>query len=78
METLKFDRKAKCDWCGCSEICAITHYGTTHYNRLICVECCVSINQNDIRSITSGYKPFDLNNSIIRFDLEEEELEEVN
>lgn len=74
MERLKFDREAKCDWCGCTEICAITHYGTTNYNRLVCVECAMSINQND-RPFGGQY--FDLNNSIILFnnDKEEEESE---
>lgn len=65
METLSFDRKTKCDWCGQTEICAITHYGTTHYNRLICVECAMSINEND--KIICGEQYFDLNNSTIRF-----------
>ena len=65
MEVLNFDRKTKCDWCGCEEICAITHYGTTHYNRLICVECAMSINEND--KLTCGEQYFDLNNSTIRF-----------
>lgn len=67
METLNFDRKVKCDWCGQTEICAITHYGTTHYNRLICLECALSINNNDIRALTTGDVPFNLNKSIIRF-----------
>lgn len=67
MEQLKFlAPKRKCDYCGCEEICAITHYGTSHYNRLICVECAMSINENDAL-FNGGYKPFDLNNSIIRF-----------
>ena len=65
MEKLEFDRRTKCDWCGEEEICAITHYGTTHYNRLVCVECAMSINQNDK---ILGMEPyFDLNNSIIKF-----------
>lgn len=66
-EVLNFDRRTKCDWCGHTEICAITHYGTTHYNRLICVECAMSINNNDIRALTTSYVPFDLNHSQIRF-----------
>ena len=66
METLNFDRRTKCDWCGQEEICAVTHYGTTHYNRLVCVECAMSINEND--KIMGKEKPyFDLNNSTIRF-----------
>ncbi len=79
METLNFDRRVKCDWCGCTEICAITHYGTSHYNRLICLECALSINGND--KCISGTIPFDLNNSTIRFrnlvcDVTKEEKEE--
>lgn len=66
MEKLKFDRKCKCDFCNCIEICAITHYGTSYYNRLVCVECAMSINQND-RAINGGKAYFDLNNSIIFF-----------
>ena len=79
METLNFDRKVKCDWCGSTEICAITHHGTTHYNRLICLECALSINGNE--KCISGLIPFDLNNSTIRFrnlvcDITKEEKEE--
>ena len=65
MEKLKFDRKCKCDWCGCIEICAVNHYGTTTYNRLVCVECAISINQND--KALNGEIYFDLNNSVILF-----------
>ncbi len=65
-EVLNFDRKCKCDWCGQVEICSITHYGTTNYTRLICLECACSINQND-RAINGGDYYFDLNNSMIRF-----------
>lgn len=66
METLHFDRKVKCDWCGCTEICAITQYGTTHYNRVICLECAMSINCT--HEIPLFGKPrFDLNNSTIVF-----------
>lgn len=72
MEKLKFDRRTKCDWCSCEEICAITHYGTTNYNRLICVECAMSINEIDK---IYGNQYFDLNNSIIRFP-KEEDIEE--
>lgn len=57
-------RKVKCDFCGHEERCAITHYGTSHYNRLICVECAMSINEHDKIWTTL---PFDLNNAIIRF-----------
>lgn len=73
MEKLKFDRKCKCDWCNQEEICAITHYGTTNYNRLVCVECAMSINQNDK---IFGNQYFDLNNSTIKFTFEEDFEEE--
>lgn len=36
---LNFDRVYKCDWCGHRTNVAITQYGTSHYNRLICEEC---------------------------------------
>lgn len=36
---LYFDRLAKCDWCGKKDYVSITHYGTSHYNRLICSDC---------------------------------------
>lgn len=66
MEKLNFDRRCHCDWCGQTEICAVTHYGTSHYNRLVCVECALSINEND--KILGRETPyFDLNNSTIRF-----------
>ena len=65
MEKLNFDRKVKCDWCGQTEICSITHYGTTNYTRLICLECALSITQNDKLFRTTDY--FDLQNSTIRF-----------
>ena len=65
MEKLKFDRKCKCDFCGHVEICAVNHYGTSLYNRLVCVECAMSINQND-RAL-GGEQYFDLNNSVIYF-----------
>lgn len=73
MDKLVFDRKHSCDWCGCEEIVAVTQYGTSHYNRLICVECCMSINQQ--QRCAFGYMPFDLNNSTIRFDLVREQEE---
>lgn len=64
MEKLDFDRRCECDWCSQTELCSITHYGTTEYTRLICLECALSINQNQrIFNVT----PFDLNNSNIRF-----------
>lgn len=79
MEKLIFDRKCKCDYCGCIEICSITHHGTTNYNRLICVECAMSINQNE-KLFNGGAITFDLNESTIRFkdfvyDIEKEENE---
>ena len=66
MEKLNFDRRCHCDWCNQIEICAVTHYGTSHYNRLVCLECALSINEND--KILGRETPyFDLNNSTIRF-----------
>lgn len=38
-EELKLDRTCECDWCGEKKLVGITHYGTTHYNRLICADC---------------------------------------
>ena len=69
MEKLQFGpSKCKCDWCGQEERCAVTHYGTSHYNRLVCLECAMSINENDfMHRFENGDVPFDLNNSIIRF-----------
>ena len=67
MEQLKFIApKRKCDFCGSEEICANTHYGTSHYTRIICVECAMSINEHD-RLFNGDHIAFDLNNSIIRF-----------
>lgn len=65
METLHFDRRTKCDWCGQEEICAICHIGTTNYNRLVCVECALSMNQN--QRVIDGNNLIDLNNSTIVF-----------
>lgn len=66
MEQLKFDRKCTCDFCGETEICSITHYGTSNYTRLICVECAMSINcSHELPLFGKPY--FDLNNSIIVF-----------
>lgn len=71
MEKLQFGpHKTKCDWCGCEERCAVTHYGTSHYNRLICLECAMSINENDALlngGFDTEHRAFDLNNSVIRF-----------
>lgn len=36
---LYFDRLANCDWCGKKDYVSITHYGTSHYTRLICSDC---------------------------------------
>ncbi len=65
MEVLKFDGVCKCDWCGQKEICAVCHIGTTNYNRLVCVECALSINQN--QRVLDGRNLIDLNNSTIIF-----------
>ena len=43
-EDLKFDRTTECDWCGENKKVSICHYGTTHYNRLICKECAKKVN----------------------------------
>lgn len=64
-EILDFDRKCKCDWCNQVEICSITRYGTTNYNRLICLECALSITQND--KPFRQYDYFNLQDSRIRF-----------
>lgn len=64
-EVLNFDRKCKCDWCNNVEICSITHYGTTEYTRLICLECALDIQQRDKMYFKESV--FDLNNSNIRF-----------
>lgn len=65
MEILNFDRKCKCDWCNQVEICSITHYGTTNYNRVVCLECALDIQQRDKNMFNANV--FDLNNSNIRF-----------
>ena len=64
-EVLHFKGKAICDWCGQKEICAVCHIGTTNYNRLVCVECALSINEN--QRILDGKNLIDLNNSTIDF-----------
>lgn len=46
-EDLHFDREAECDWCGKKQKVSICHYGTTHYNRLICPECARTINAHE-------------------------------
>jgi hypothetical protein len=46
-EDPKFDRKAKCDWCGRKKTVAVCHYGTTHYNRLVCPTCAKNINEHE-------------------------------
>lgn len=48
-EDLNFDRKAKCDWCGRKQIVSVCHYGTTHYNRLVCPTCAKNINEHERR-----------------------------
>lgn len=71
MEKLEFKApKRTCDFCGQDEICANTHYGTSHYTRIICVECAMSINEHDALingGFEEGHRAFDLNNSTIRF-----------
>lgn len=64
METLNFKGKRICDFCGQEEICANTHYGTSNYTRVICLECALDLNQKDH---LVGLHPFDLNNSHIDF-----------
>ena len=54
-EDLNFDRKTECDWCGENKIVSICHYGTTHYNRLICKDCAKKINQYQKNF---GYGPY--------------------
>ena len=65
METLRFDRLATCDWCSQKEICAVCHIGTSNYNRLVCVECALSMNENQ----RNAHQPLlvDLNQSTIDF-----------
>lgn len=63
-ERLDFDRKCHCDYCENIEICATTQYGTSHYTRLICLECALDIQQ---QNKLFGVNTFDLNNSTIRF-----------
>ena len=53
-EHLDFDRKAKWDWCGKKGLVGITHYGTSHYNRLICKECAESIKKQDETAFGEG------------------------
>ena len=43
-EDLNFDRTTECDWCDEVKKVSICHYGTTHYNRLICKECAKKVN----------------------------------
>lgn len=62
-EDLKFDRKTECDWCGKKKIVSICHYGTTHYNRLICSECAKKINEaNKVFSDIPYFNPDKLKN----------------
>ena len=64
MEKLNFDRRCRCDYCNQIEICSLTHYGTTNYTRIICLECALDIQQ---KNKIYGRDTFDLNNSNIRF-----------
>lgn len=80
MEKLNFDRKCKCDYCGMVEICSITHYGTTNYTRLVCLECALDLQQKN--KCLNGVDTFDLNNSNIRFrdfvyNIEDEKEEDI-
>ena len=59
---LYFDRVANCDWCGKRDYVSITHYGTSHYNRLICSDCANDIIQhhkNMDGTTPSWYRPDD-------------------
>ena len=40
---LYFDRVSACDWCGEKKDVSICHYGTSHYNRLVCKDCAENI-----------------------------------
>ena len=51
-EELNFDREAACDWCGKTGKVAVTHYGTSHYNRLVCPDCAKELKINE--SITES------------------------
>ena len=74
MEKLHFDRLCKCDWCNQKEICAVCHIGTTNYNRLVCLECALSINENQRGRF--GNNLVDLNNSTIDFSCIKENINE--
>lgn len=58
-EDLNFDRQTECDWCGENKMVSICHYGTTHYNRLVCPECAKKI--NDHLKLVSFEKPYYFN-----------------
>ena len=65
-EDLKFDRTTECDWCDEVKKVSICHYGTTHYNRLICKECAKKVNNWENTCISSSNykepgKPGDIN-----------------
>lgn len=45
MEKLTFDRKYRCDWCSEKKSVSVCHYGTTNYNRLVCLDCAKKINR---------------------------------
>lgn len=63
LNRLNFDRITECDWCGEKKLTSITHYGTTHYNRLMCMDCAEQINERH-RTLFNN-QVFDLENSII-------------
>ena len=71
-EELEFDRDANCDWCGEEKLVGITHYGTTHYNRLICQECAERIKKYD--EVTFGKGCHSIKDSV---ELRDENLAKV-
>lgn len=50
-EELNFDREAACDWCGKTGKVAVTHYGTSHYNRLVCPDCAKEMNIKESKKL---------------------------
>lgn len=54
-DALNFDRIAECDFCGEKTDVAITHYGTSHYNRLVCKECAKELKIEDSQSCKDTY-----------------------
>lgn len=60
---LVFDRLAKCDFCGKKTQVGITNYGTSNYNRLICVKCAEEIKAYDKAVFGIDYKKIIENNT---------------